>query len=487
MISRHANGLVASAIVVAGLALLLALRVGWIDILPYTSEVAGKATIEQPAAAQAVLELPPEKFAAAEIHTTHVARESVQAMRAVPGEIKYDAAKRVPVNAPVVGVVLEVLVEPAQDVQKNQPLAILSSPEVGLARDEVLKREAELALARREEDRAVQVARNVDDLLGLLQQRPKLTEVETALDKRMLGDYREKIVGAYSKLLLAERVSDASSALEGGSLSNRLIEERKSAREQAAAMFNGARETARFSAVQERDKARAAAEQAERLLAVAQQSLANLLGPLADMRPITDRERLSELTLLAPISGRIEERLAVKAARVAVGGTLFTVADTSARWVSAEIHERDWRALDFVQQGAQLQVNVPALAERSSLTAKVLFVGAQVSPDTRSVPLVAELPNADGRLKPGMFVWVQVPLDPPHDALVVPAGAINWHENQPFVFVAAGERKFRRVDVQLGLETNDRVEVVSGLQAGDTIVVRGAFYLKSELLLEREE
>ena len=67
-----------------------------------------------------------------------------------------------------------------------------------------------------------------------------------------------------------------------------------------------------------RDKARADAEQAERLLAVAKQQLANLLGPLADMTPVDDRSRLSEMVLVAPLAGRIEERQAVQSARITV-------------------------------------------------------------------------------------------------------------------------------------------------------------------------
>jgi len=61
------------------------------------------------------------------------------------------------------------------------------------------------------------------------------------------------------------------------------------------------------------------------------------------------------------------------------------------------------------------------------------------------------------------------------------------HENQPFVFVPDGERRFRRVDVRLGIETSNQIEILAGLAAGDTVVDQGAFYLKSELLLEREE
>jgi membrane fusion protein, heavy metal efflux system len=486
-IARSSNAIFGGLLVAVGLTLLVALRLGWIDFLSPAGQIAEPLPAEQTASAALLIELTVEKLAATELSTTIVRREPIQPTRSVPGEIQYEATRRVPVNSLVAGVVLEVLVEPGQQVGKHEPLAVLSSPEVGLARDEVLKRAAEQKLARREEERAAEVAANVENLLSLLANRPPLADVEKNLQSRVLGDYREKIVGAYSKLLLAERVREATAALEGGSLSNRLVDERKATREQAAALFQAACETARFAAQQERDRAHATAEQSQRLLSVAEQALTNLLGPLADMRPVTDRQHLSELTLLAPIAGRVEERHAVKAARVAAGGPLFLVADTALMWVAAEIHERDWRALDVVHPGLELPIRIPALGEEQVLSAKVLFVGGQLDADTRSVPLIAELPNTTGRLKPGMFVWTSIPLDLPHDALVIPSGAIMRHENQSFVFVPAGERAFRRVAVQLGIETNARSEILSGLQAGDTVVHRGAFFLKSELLLEREE
>jgi hypothetical protein len=54
------------------------------------------------------------------------------------------------------------------------------------------------------------------------------------------------------------------------------------------------------------------------------------------------------------------------------------------------------------------------------------------------------------------------------------------------VFVQAGENRYQRVDVTLGIETPDYVEVERGLSAGQMVVDRGSFYLKSELLLEQE-
>src|SRR5205085_11954058 len=108
---RYSNAIVGGVIVAGGLALLMSFWLGWIDILPYRSQVGEQTDAQQTTAAPSVVELTPEKIAAADLHTTTVKREPVQPTRAVPGEIKYDAAKRVPINSQVNGIVMEVLVE----------------------------------------------------------------------------------------------------------------------------------------------------------------------------------------------------------------------------------------------------------------------------------------------------------------------------------------------------------------------------------------
>ena len=470
--------------VACGLLVLLALRLGWIDIIPHHRELVAPDQPE-PAGAPMSVELTAEKLSAAALHTTAAVVDAVQLTRPVPATITYDAGRKVPVHAPVGGVVVKVLAEPGQQVGLHQPLAELSSPEVGLARDEVLQHQADLELAKRQLAFSEQIATGVEKLLVQLRQKPMLEDLDESLANYTLGEYRETIVPAYSKFVLADRLVKSTNALEGGTLSKLLVEERRSNREVAAAQFAGACETASFRTAQELGQAKAAAEQAERHLAVAQQALANVLGPLTDMTPVTDRSRLSELVLLAPMAGRVEERSAVATLRVAAGAPLFTLADTSVLWVSAEIHERDWLALE-VAMGGDIRVRIPAL-ENAEFTARVRFVGSQIAENTRSVPLVAELPNVDGRLKPGVFAWALVPLELPRQAVVVPQGAIMRHENQALVFVPAGERTFRRVDVTLGIESRGMVEITSGLKAGDMVVDRGSFLLKSEMLLEREE
>jgi cobalt-zinc-cadmium efflux system membrane fusion protein len=486
-LARHSNAITGGIIVVAALGFLGALSLGWIDILPHSSHVADESEQSPDAAVEStIVTLPPEKLAVANIRVTTAAQHLIGPSREVPGEIQYDESRRVPLHAPVAGVILQVLAEPGQAVTKGQLLAVLACPEIGMARDAVQKQRADLALARREEQRAAEVGRNVEELLALLRQKPQLADVEAALANRSLGDYREKIVGAYSQLLYAQRASEAGMSLENGSLSSRLIEQRKTEREQAEARFSGACEQARFLAMQDSDRYQAAAAQAERLLHVSQQSLDNLRGPWAALEETSDPNRLNELQLVAPLDGRIVERKAVQNSRVADEEPLFVVADTSTIWVSAEIHERDWSALDLLKPGEPLAVRVPALGVQS-LRARIRWVGAQVDAVKRSVPLVAELANDDDRLRPGMYVWTLIPLEKPHLAVTVPSGAIMRHENQPFVFVTEGGGRFRRVDVQTGVETGDEVEIVAGLSANSEVVDRGTFYLKSELLLEKEE
>jgi cobalt-zinc-cadmium efflux system membrane fusion protein len=131
-------------------------------------------------------------------------------------------------------------------------------------------------------------------------------------------------------------------------------------------------------------------------------------------------------------------------------------------------------------------VRIPALGGRE-WEAKVNYVGSMVDTESRAVPLIAELDNHDHEIKPGMFVWVALPVGESAELLTVPPGAIQTHEGRQFVFVEDSPRTFRRVDVTTGARTVDRVSIDRGLEPGQLVVTDGAFVLKSELLLEREE
>ena len=411
----------------------------------------------------------------------------------VPGRIDYDARYRLDYASPVDGIVSRVLVKVRQKVAKGDALAELSSPDVGMARDEVRRREDNRLIEKKAADWATTIADNVESLLDSLVGHPPLATIEKQFQDRVLGAYREKILGSYSRFIYVEKVSAGTKSLgEGGVLSGRIIEERASNLEVAKANFIAACEEARFLTRQDRDRARAALEQADRLVQISRENLRTLVGSRLEADPAGeeagespgDSSSLSSLLLRTPFDGVVEDVFIARGERARVGDRLFVVADTSVLWVRAQIHERQWTAVE-VSAGQSVRVVVPG-ADVHETTAVVNHVGATVETDSRSVPLVAELTNNDAHYKPGMFVWVDLPQGDLREVLAVPTSAVMRHEGKSFVFVPDGAERFRRVGVTTGIESGDFVEVTRGLTVGQQVVSRGAFVLKSELLLEKE-
>ena len=93
--------------------------------------------------------------------------------------------------------------------------------------------------------------------------------------------------------------------------------------------------------------------------------------------------------------------------------------------------------------------------------------------------------NAQGRLKPGMFVRVDLGLGRDAAMMTVPESAVLSDEGQAFVFVPLGRNLWIRRDVEVGAVRQGKVEVLHGLSAGETLVTRGAFMFKSEILKEK--
>jgi len=460
---------------------------------PYGQQVAEGGKAVSGIAAATVVSLSASAQTAAEIGLATATVQPLRENLTVPGRIDYDARHRLDYASPVDGIVSRVLVNVRQKVAKGDALAELSSPDVGTARDDVRRREDDRQIEKKAAEWATTIADNVESLLDALASHPPLADIEKQFQDRLLGSYREKILGSYSRLIYVERVSAGTKSLgEGGVLSGRIIEERASNLEVAAANFTAACEEARFLTRQDRDRARAALEQADRLVQISRENLRTLVGSRLEADPADEdggespgeSGSLSALVLRTPFDGIVEDVFIARGERARLGDKLFVVADTSMLWVRAQIHERQWTAVE-VSEGQPVRVVVPG-ADVHETTAVVNHVGATVESESRSVPLVAELKNTDAHFKPGMFVWVDLPQGELREALAVPVSAIMRHEGKSFVFVPDGPERFHRVDVTTGIESGDLLEVTSGLAVGQQVVSRGAFVLKSELLLEKE-
>ncbi|RLS34755.1 MAG: efflux RND transporter periplasmic adaptor subunit [Planctomycetota bacterium] len=441
--------------------------------------------------------LPEASRVAAGIELGTVTRQQIRDRLTVPGRIDYDARRRLDYASPVDGIISKVLVQVRQRVSKGDSLAEISSPDVGKARDEVRRREDDRAIEMKAAEWSTTVADNVESLLDILSRRPGLALVEEQFKDRVLGSYRENLLGSYSKLLFVEKVNASTRSLgEGGVLSGRIIEERTSNLEVARANFDTACEQSRFMTRQDRDRARASLAQADRLVQVSREYLRTLVGSRlgAEAAAVADdgadspgdTNSLSALVLRTPFDGLVEDVFVARGERVQAGDQMFVVADTSTLWVRAQIHEREWTAVE-VAEGQEVRVVVPG-AERHETTARVHHVGATVEAESRSVPLVAELTNDinETHIKPGMFVWVDLPQGTLREAIVVPIGAVMRHEGLAFVFVPLSGGRYRRANIKTGIESGGLVEVLDGLQEGEQVVLQGAFVLKSVLLQNQE-
>jgi membrane fusion protein (multidrug efflux system) len=112
----------------------------------------------------------------------------------------------------------------------------------------------------------------------------------------------------------------------------------------------------------------------------------------------------------------------------------------------------------------------------------VSTINSEVDVSTRNVRIRATVPNADGRLRPGMFVNVEVLSGEMKQSLTIPATAVLYAPYGDSIFVAEqqqGKLVARQKFVRLGERRGDLIVVESGLEAGETVVSSGAFKLRN--------
>jgi len=185
-----------------------------------------------------------------------------------------------------------------------------------------------------------------------------------------------------------------------------------------------------------------------------------------------DRDLGALFSLNSPIDGVVVERNATIGATVGSDASLFKIIDSSSVWVDANVFEKD---LNRVKLGQGSRISVPAVPG-TTFTGKVIFVSSVVDPETRTVKVRSEVANRDGRLKPDMFANVQIITDADSTALSVPQSAILNDNGQSIVFVAAGTGYEKRI-VKTGIQSDDRIEIIEGIKAGDKVVVKGNYLL----------
>jgi multidrug efflux pump subunit AcrA (membrane-fusion protein) len=192
-------------------------------------------------------------------------------------------------------------------------------------------------------------------------------------------------------------------------------------------------------------------------------------------------EEGEQIPVKSPLNGVVLEKFITEGGAVTPGTPLFLVSDLSSLWALAEIDET---SLPHVQAGRTVEVRVAAYpAERFPGT--IAWVADTVNPKTRRIIVRCALPNPSGRLKPDMYATVSLGEGDPQPVVTVPPAAVQDMDGKAVVFIETGKGRFARREVAVDPERDGQVTVRAGLQAGERVVVKGAFLLKSELLKSR--
>ncbi len=186
----------------------------------------------------------------------------------------------------------------------------------------------------------------------------------------------------------------------------------------------------------------------------------------------------SQLEILAPFDGVVVERDAVVGEVVQPTKPLLAVADTRRMWAQIELRETD---LAVVRAGQTVGIGIEGLSGRV-FPGKVAWISTQMDPRTRTIKARAEIDNTSGLLRSGMFARAQVSVSERGEALVVPADSVQWEGCCNVVFAKRDETSFKPVAVTLGRRAGQGYEVLAGLQGGETVVTRGSYILKTEIL-----
>jgi Cu(I)/Ag(I) efflux system membrane fusion protein len=185
-------------------------------------------------------------------------------------------------------------------------------------------------------------------------------------------------------------------------------------------------------------------------------------------------EPIRLVTVVAPRSGVVVNRGITVGTSVDPSTTLLTIADLSRVWVLAEVPEAN---IPGIRVGATAQLDFPA-SGRQPFPARVDFLYPTLTDRTRTLRVRFSAANPSGSLRPGLY-GTAVFASTGQPVITVPRDAVVDTGVQQHVFVATGDR-FEPRPVTLGAQLPDRVEIRSGLEAGERIVAAGVFLLDSE-------
>jgi Cu(I)/Ag(I) efflux system membrane fusion protein len=159
---------------------------------------------------------------------------------------------------------------------------------------------------------------------------------------------------------------------------------------------------------------------------------------------------------------------------------IMVIADLNSVWIEADVYEYQ---MDWVKRNLAAEIQVQAFPGRQ-FSGQVSYISPELDPRTRTLKVRLLVPNPESLLKPNMFAHVKIFGGPKNNVLKIPREALIVTGEREIVILDLGDGKYQPVDVVAGMRSQGEVEIISGLEEGDHVVVSGQFLIDSEANLQ---
>jgi len=193
-----------------------------------------------------------------------------------------------------------------------------------------------------------------------------------------------------------------------------------------------------------------------------------------------DRKPSQTIPVYAPQDGVVSTLPVREGMFITPTTRIMSLADLSSVWLLAEIFERQ---ADWVEVGQSADVRLP-YQPGPVREGRVEYIYPSLDPKTRTLKARLRFDNPDEALKPNMYANVKIYGGPGDEAIVIPIEALIRTGREDRVVVALGEGRFESRTVTAGIESGDWVEILAGIEPGDTVVTSGQFLIDSEASLK---
>lgn len=398
------------------------------------------------------VKLSEQAMKAAQIETAEVTEQSPDEILRVTGSVETNQQQTQQVTPLVSGRVERVNVALGDRVRAGSVLAVVSSPAVAEMHGKLHEAETRLMLATQTLERV----RKPENRATVIQSKARLDEAEANL--RRTRRLIEIGAGAGKDLTAAEAAH-------------------KSAKAEYEFQSN-------ISLNREVQQAQAEVETAR----VEVGHLRNSLRALGADLPETESEKIrhdtSLITLRTPASGSVTERLVNAGAGIEAGKPLFTIANISNLWVIANVPEAQVRSL---RTGTTAQVRTAGSDD--AVTGRVTYIDPILNEETRTARVRVEMANTGERFRVGNFVEVSFRTggggkESAEKVLAIPDEAVQRTGERSVVFVPDQKEPghFEVREIQPGGLIDGMRQITGGLKAGERVVTKGSFTLKTQML-----